>query len=91
MSSNAIIKNPIRQDGESPTDNKNCNNSLIVTASDDFVNTLQTAFKNLVDESKDLTHGVLSIEFHIRDKKLYRYVLNKQLSFLSSGANGGET
>ncbi|GEM_PF-6726429 len=46
---------------------------------------LPTSIINKIEsEAAGLSHGIITVSIHIRDKKLSRYVLIKEESFLTS-------
>jgi hypothetical protein len=80
--SKAIIKNPACGSGAERKNVIKTTDKLNITSSDDLFNALQEVFNNLITESRNLAHGIISLEIHLRDNHPYRYTINRQASFL---------
>jgi len=48
-------------------------------------NTLETAFNDLLKNAENLNHGIVSLELHFRGGQPWRYVIDRQVSFLCNG------
>ena len=60
-------------------------NKTSIAFSDDSVNVFQSALQKLTDETHGLTHGIVTLQIHIREGSPYRYVVSREISFLCGG------
>jgi hypothetical protein len=81
----AKIKNPAvwgGGDAKQEANKETTKDTVNITPSDYLFNMLQGAFENLITESHNLVHGVVCLELHFRDGVPYRYLIDRQTSFL---------
>ena len=72
-------KSPVRENGVTKESNKGL---ARITSLSDPVNSLQTAFQTLINETSGLEHGTVDLKIFIRYGKAYRFTTNREVSFL---------
>lgn len=73
------------------SDTKEAVNNLSTTLTDqaEIVNTseLKTIYNTLIDNLKEINHGIVSLELHIRDGRPCRFTVSRNESFLVGGGD----
>jgi len=57
-------------------------NDVIIPNKTEIVNSLKTAFNDLLKNAENLNHGIVSLELHFRGGQPWRYSINRNESFI---------
>jgi len=78
-------KSPALPDGASETDSKVLDNVILpdqVKTVNSSEASLKTIFDVLLDNTKKINHGTVSLELHVRDNRPWRFEISRNESFI---------